>query len=197
MKKNIFSEEVRRAGEANAVARKRTLDCIKTIHTLGPQGTNLGAASEYWFERRGCHGDVILHNTVENAIEVMPVDPSHALMTCAVYPYLHNVVFGNLDRLQFVDTLLWVTDGMVLATRNAEPITTVATHPAPQCLVPDGFKKVITTSNAMAAHQCALGEVDGCITTRAAALDNGLRIIEDHGPIPMAYTLHGYVSYEQ
>lgn len=167
------------------------LNSVSVIHTLGPKGTNLAAAATEWFSRHNIKGDVELHETVEAAIERMPHANDHALLTCAVYPNLYNVVFHNLSRLKFVDSFIWPTFPMVLASRDGSRPTVVATHPAPQSLVPEGMKRIITTSNSQAAIDCANGEVDGCITTLAALEMNGLKIVENFGPVPMVFTLHG------
>ena len=164
---------------------------IRVIHTLGPVGTNLAAAAQEWFDRNRIHGDVELYQTVETAIEHMPRDSSHALLTCAVYPNLYNVVFKNLSRLQFVDSFIWPTFPMLLASRDGSRPTVVSTHPAPQSLIPEGMERVITTSNSQAAVDCATGKTDGCITTLSALELHGLKIVEDFGPVPMVFTLHG------
>lgn len=167
------------------------LNSISVIHTLGPKGTNLAAAAKEWFSRRNLKGDVQLHETVEAAIERMPHANAHALLTCAVYPNLYNVVFRNISRLKFVDSFIWPTFPMLLASRSGSRPTVVATHPAPQSLVPEGMKRIITTSNSQAAIDCANGAVDGCITTLAALEMHGLKVVENFGPIPMVFTLHG------
>lgn len=172
------------------------IDSIRVIHTLGPIGTNLAAAAKEWFLRNNIDGDVELHQTVESAIDLMPRDTAHALLTCAVYPNLYNVVFNNLSRLKFVDSFIWPTFPMLLASRDGRRPTVVATHPAPQSLVPEGMKRVLTTSNAQAAVDCATGKTDGCITTLSALEMHGLKIVEDFGPVPMVFTLHGQPEVE-
>lgn len=172
------------------------LNSIRVIHTLGPTGTNLAAAAREWFSRHGIDGDVRLYETVESAIDLMPRDPSHALLTCAVYPNLYNVVFNNLSRLKFVDSFIWSTFPMLLASRDGSRPTVVATHPAPQSLVPSDMERIITTSNSQAAVDCVSGKTDGCITTLAALEIHGLKIVEDFGPVPMVFTLHGQMGGE-
>lgn len=170
------------------------LHSIRYIHTLGPNGTNLAAAANEWFSRNNIEGEVKLYGTVEGAIELMPRHASHALLTCAVYPNLYNVVFNNLARLKFIDSFIWSTFPMLLASRDGNLPKTVATHPAPQSLVPEGMERVITTSNAQAAVDCATGKTDGCITTLAALKMHGLKVVEDFGPVPMVFTLHGQIE---
>lgn len=167
------------------------IESIRVIHTLGPTGTNLAAAAQEWFKRHKIDGGVELHQTVETAIDVMPRNEAHALLTCAVYPNLYNVVFNNLARLQFVDSFIWPTFPMLLASRDGTRPTVVSTHPAPQSLVPEGMTRVLTTSNSQAALDCASGKTDGCITTLSALEMHGLKIVEDFGPVPMVFTLHG------
>jgi hypothetical protein len=164
---------------------------IRTIHTLGPIGTNLNAAAKEWFSRNQVECDVRLHNTIESAIDNMPLDRVHALLTCAVYPNLYNVVFTNLSRLSFIDTFIWPTFPMLLASRDGSRPKLVATHPAPQSLVPSDMDRVLTTSNSQAALDCINGKVDGCITTMDALELYGLQIVENYGAVPMVFTLHG------
>ncbi|MFD1744675.1 hypothetical protein ACFSE1_04300 [Rhizobium helianthi] len=174
----------------------QVLDSIRVIHTLGPAGTNLAAAAAEWFSRNKIKGDIELYETVESAIDHMPRDHCHALLTCAVYPNLYNVVFNNLSRLKFIDSFIWSTFPMLLASRDGRPPRVVSTHPAPQSLVPQGMERVITTSNSQAAVDCASGKTDGCITTMAALEMHGLKIVENFGPVPMVFTLHGQVAAE-
>jgi hypothetical protein len=188
---NSFPMAIQEWGERYVARAKRQLDGITTIFTLGPAGTNLGAAATEWFRRRGIAGNVVLYRTVEEAVNSLPLDESYALLTCAVYPELHNVVFNNLGKLAFVDSFIWPTHPMLLASRTGQPPKTVSTHPAPQGLVPPSATKAISTSNSQAAKDCAEGKTDGCITTLEAARAYGLKILKDYGPVPMVYTLHG------
>jgi hypothetical protein len=163
---------------------------ITTLHTLGPTGTNLEAAAHAWFRQRDREGDVQLHDTLESALPGLPRDGYHALLACAVYPDLHYLVFGNLERLQMVDGFLMPTHNMVLASRGGGVPVSVATHPAPRSLVPRDARVSLVTSNARAAAVCRDGSVEGCITTLPAARAHGLRILHDFGPVPMVFTVH-------
>ncbi|MFD9795988.1 bacilysin biosynthesis protein BacA [Streptomyces sp. NPDC059070] len=167
---------------------------IRFLHTLGPTGTNLEAAAHEWFRRRGGEeeGQVVLHASLEYAMERVPRTGEHALVACAVYPELHSLVFGNLDVCRMVDCFLWPTHEMVLAVApgvGGEP-GTVATHPAPAGLVPPASERQIVTSNAQAAIDCADGKADGCVTTVVAARAHGLRVVRSFGEVPMVYTIH-------
>jgi prephenate dehydratase len=170
------------------------LDDITVIHTLGPTGTNLEMAAYHWFAQRGQEADVRLHATLESALPELTGDGHEGVLACAVYPYLHSLVFDNLDRLAMVDSFILPTYDMVFATRaDAVEIRAVVSHPAPQSLagmaVPDAVLTLVT-SNSEAARQCAGGLADGCITTSKAAADHGLTVVRSFGPVPMIYTLH-------
>ncbi|MFD9904366.1 bacilysin biosynthesis protein BacA [Streptomyces sp. NPDC059063] len=170
------------------------LGAIKYLHTLGPTGTNLEAAAHLWFQKPGrAHdGRVVLHTSLEYAMETVPRTGAHALLACAVYPDLHTLVFGNLDVCRMVDCFLWPTHEMVLAVApggSAEPAT-VATHPAPAGLVPPTGARQLVTSNAQAAIDCADGKAEGCVTTVVAARAHGLRTVRSFGEVPMVYTVH-------
>ncbi|MEE1930129.1 bacilysin biosynthesis protein BacA [Streptomyces sp. TRM 70351] len=165
-------------------------DGVRHLHTLGPQGTNLEAASHEWLRRRGVEGTVELHTSVEAALEAVPDDGRHALTVCAVYPALHTLVFGNLHRLHMVDSFVMPTHNMVLATAGTARPRTVASHPAPRGLVPDDAGTVEVLSNSRAAADCAQGLVEGCITTLVAAQRHGLRVLRDFGRVPMVFTIH-------
>jgi prephenate dehydratase len=166
------------------------LGCVRTIHTLGPAGTNCEAAARFWLAARGVSGQVVLHPTLEAGVEAMPRDEDQALLGCAVYPDLHTLVFSNLDRLAIADAFVMPTHEMVLASRDGDWPSVVATHPAPQGLVPDELDRRFVDSNARAAIECAEGRVDGCITTSVAAELWGLRVVRSSGPVPMAFTIH-------
>lgn len=165
-------------------------ESITTIHTLGPTGTNCEAAARNWFVRKARTGRVVLHDTLEIAAEEMDNTPSHALLSCIVYPKLHTLVFSNLDSLQFVDLFLMPTFNMILASRDGSMPDHVSTHPAPQGLVPKHAVRRIVNSNARAASDCALGITDGCITTQPAAEAAGLICVSDFGRVPMGFALH-------
>lgn len=170
-----------------------TVDLSKVVvlHTLGPTGTNCEAAAHAWFKRRGSVGSVYLHSTLEQAVENMPEDDTHALLGCVVYPDLHTLVFSNLGRLSLADSFIFPTFNMLLAQRpGVASLRSVATHPAPRHLVPAGLDVSLVNSNAQAALDCANGIVDACITTLPAAQRNGLQIVNDHGPVPMGFTIH-------
>jgi hypothetical protein len=165
-------------------------DHVRYLHTLGPHGTNLEAASHEWLRRRGIEGTVRLHASIEAALEAVPADGQHALTACAVYPALHTLVFGNLHRLRMVDSFVMPTHNMVLASTGTPVPATVASHPAPRGLVPDTAEVHEVLSNSQAAIDCAAGKVEGCITTIVAAERHGLRVLRDFGPVPMVFTVH-------
>lgn len=169
-------------------------EAITTLHTLGPEGTNCEAAAHYYFRKQGVKGCVLLHETLEAAVASMPDDSSHAVLGCAVYPHLHTLVFSNLDRLSLADCFIFPTFNMVLAARKGAVIRSVATHPAPKHLVPQGLTVKLVNSNAQAALDCAAGHADACITTLPAAKRCGLAVLDDHGPVSMSFTLHANKS---
>jgi hypothetical protein len=171
------------------------LDRITELHTLGPAGTNCEAAAHHWFALQGRPGRVVLHETLERGLVEMAGLPGAALLGCAVYPELHTLVFSHLDRLALADSFLMPTFEMVLAARapGARPAT-VATHPAPQGLVPEAAAKTLVDSNAAAAIACAEGRVEGCITTLKAAEAHGLSVLWSAGPVPMVFTIHAPIG---
>jgi hypothetical protein len=172
------------------VDERRAILGIRHLHTLGPTGTNLEAAAHDWRGRHAVNGDVTLHKSLEDALEAVPETGEHALIACAVYPYLHTLVFGNLHRLHMVDSFVMPTHNMVLASAGTDRLATVATHPAPQGLVPSTAERQLTLSNSQAALDCVEGRADGCVTTIVAAQRHDLRILQDFGPVPMVFTVH-------
>ncbi|MGM1062239.1 hypothetical protein [Saccharothrix sp. Mg75] len=173
-----------------ATTTENALTRITEVHTLGPAGTNCEQAARVWLANRGVEGEVRLHRTLETAVEEMSYDGTHALLGCVVYPDLHTLVFSNLHRLVLADMFIMPTFNMLLAAREQREPATVSTHPAPQHLVPEGMTRVITTSNAQAASDCANGLTDGCITTLPAAREHDLVVLRDYGPVPMGFTIH-------
>jgi prephenate dehydratase len=174
-----------RAGNGGGLAR------ISRIHTLGPSGTNLEKAAHHWFAGRSAVGSVVLHAEVEDGLDAMRFDGTEAILACAVYPRLHDLVFHNLHRLEMVDSFLLDTYEMVLASRDTQsPVNTVVSHPAPSCLVAGRGDLSLTSSNSRAAALCAAGEYDACVTTAPAARNEGLHVVEDFGAVPMVFTLH-------
>lgn len=166
---------------------------IREIHTLGPSGTNCEMAASTWLADRRIDGEVVLYRTLEEALATMPRTPHAALLGCVVYPDLHKIVFGNLDRLYLADQFIVDTFPMVLAAptgRALDELTTVGSHPAPSGLVRPEHTVVLKDSNAQAAKDCSTGDVDACITTSRAAQAHGLSVVTDFGPVPMGFTIH-------
>ncbi|MEW1699259.1 bacilysin biosynthesis protein BacA [Streptomyces sp. NPDC093249] len=171
--------------------RGATLPAVTTIHTLGPSGTNLEKAAHHWFAERGVSGKVLLHAEVEDGLDVMGFDGTEAILACAVYPRLHDLVFQNLHRLEMADSFLLDTHDMVLAGRaDGTGVRTIVSHPAPSCLVEGRGAVSLASSNSRAAALCAAGEFDACVTTGPSARAEGLRVLENFGPVPMVFTLH-------
>jgi hypothetical protein len=167
-----------------------TLSAVKTVHTLGPSGTNCEEAAKHWFRMRGIDGEVVLHPTLETALESVTQRDDAALLGCVVYPELHTLVFSNLHRLELEDQFIMPTLNMVLASLTGATPTTVSTHPAPRQLVPAGADVRIVDSNAQAALDCANGVTEGCITTIRAAERARLTVLKDFGAVPMGFTIH-------
>ena len=171
---------------------RHPLDRIAVIHTLGPKHTNCEQAATEWFNRRHRYGRVELHSTLEEAVSTIRGRSDAALLGCVVYPDLHKIVFKNLDWLTLADVFIMPTFHMVLAARaEAEAINSAASHPAPSGLIPDHVPtRCLVNSNAEAALVCAAGQVDACITTLPAAVQNSLTVVRDFGPVPMGFTIH-------
>ncbi|MEU8626001.1 bacilysin biosynthesis protein BacA [Streptomyces sp. NPDC048669] len=171
--------------------REPALSGVTVIHTLGPTGTNLEKAAHHWLAERGVAGKVVLHTEVEDGLDAMAFDGTEAILACAVYPRLHDLVFRNLHRLEMADSFILDTHDMVLAGRpDHAAMATIVSHPAPSSLVAELGDVTLTSSNSLAAAQCAAGQYDACVTTRPAAAARGLRLIKNFGPVPMIFTLH-------
>ncbi|GAA3006580.1 prephenate decarboxylase [Streptomyces drozdowiczii] len=171
--------------------REDSLSRVTVIHTLGPSGTNLEKAAHHWLTRRGTTGKVVLHAEVEDGLDAMAFDSTEAILACAVYPRLHDLVFQNLHRLEMADSFILDTHDMVLAGRpDHASLSTIVSHPAPSSLVAERGEVTLTSSNSRAAALCAAGQFDACVTTGPAAAAEGLRLIENFGPVPMIFTLH-------
>ncbi|WP_433353090.1 hypothetical protein ACQPYV_21740 [Micromonospora saelicesensis] len=178
-------------GRSTAGSGTTALPHVTTIHTLGPTGTNLEKAAHRWFADRQRPGQVILHAEVEDGLDAMTFDGTEAILACAVYPRLHDLVFGNLHRLTMADSFILDTYDMVLAARpGQESVSTIVTHPAPSCLVTNRGTISYASSNSVAAAVCAAGDYDACVTTDRAARAEGLLTLENFGPVPMVFTLH-------
>ncbi|KLJ04931.1 bacilysin biosynthesis protein BacA [Streptomyces albidoflavus] len=171
--------------------RETALSRVTVIHTLGPSGTNLEKAAHHWLAARGTAGKVVLHAEVEDSLGTMAFDGTEAVLACAVYPRLHDLVFQNLHRLEMADSFILDTHDMVLAGRpDHAALATIVSHPAPSSLVAQRGEITLTSSNSRAAALCAAGRYDACVTTGPAAAASGLRLIENFGPVPMIFTLH-------
>ncbi|RTQ03058.1 hypothetical protein EKN38_06150 [Enterobacter sp. WCHEn045836] len=174
-----------------------------TVHTLGPAGTNCEKAAHLWLKNNGHHGEVKLHQTLEDAAQYMRnTNGADILLGCIVYPHLHHLVFKNLSYLKLIDCFVMNTHNMVFAGKNLDPgeIKTVGSHPAPQDLIHQvpGISKQLSiklfNSNSEAARQCAANAVDACISTDISARSSGLTILTDFGPVPMGFSIHAKIG---
>ena len=168
----------------------------KTIHTLGPQGTNCQKAAKFWLKKNNMKGDIILHDTLENAVKEVKNKPkNNVILSCVVYPKLHNIVFTNKDWLKLSECFICKTYDMVFAKGKSNKIYTAALHPAVDDLIKkdESIKKIYVDSNSKAAQCCSRGEVDSCITTMFSAKKMNLNIINSFGTINMGFAIHSKV----
>ncbi|MED3729307.1 hypothetical protein ACT6P6_16280 [Priestia endophytica] len=167
---------------------------VKVVHTLGPAGTNCEKAGLLWLEKQKIKGEVVLHKTLEEALPYVKETENSILIGCAVYPYLHDIVFKNLSNLELIDSFIMPTYNMVLAAKEEVDFskdTIIASHPAPANLAQAFSSNIrLVDSNAQAALDCSLGIVDSCITTIKAAEQHNLFIVKDFGEVPMCFTVH-------
>lgn len=167
------------------------LPAVASLHTLGPAGTNCERAAFEWFAGQRRVGTVVLHDTLEAAAAAVASTPGAALMVPVAYPELHRLVYAHLETLELAASHITMTHNMVLARRpGTEALRTVATHPAPDQLVPAGCQILTAASTSKAATDCAAGLADACITTLPAMESSGLQLIHDFGPVAMAFTIH-------
>lgn len=172
--------------------------CAKTnvtkIHTLGPKGTNCELAAHQWCELNNVNPEIVLHSTLEDAVDIANFEDQEALLACIVYPNLHHLVFSNLDKMRLLDCFVMPTYNMVLASLNTKKPKRIASHPAPISLLNNldwtVHPHIYSTSNTQAAISCKEYEVDGCITTLKSAHDFGLKVIRDFGPVDMGFSIH-------
>jgi len=152
----------------------------------------LEAAAKWWRDSKSASdAEIILHETLEAAVEEMTMDGTEVLLGCIVYPALHTLVFGNMNNLEIAECFVFPTHPMVLASRTGVFPRSVATHPAPVLLVPEEIKeRIMVNSNSAAALACARGTVDGCITTIVSAERHDLKIVKDYGSIQMGFSVH-------
>lgn len=167
---------------------------IKSVHTLGPTNTNCEKAALSWITKNELDAEVFLYDTLEIAAEKMTNFDDAVLLSCIVYPKLHELVFQNLHNMQLVDCFIEPTYNMVLAQRKkGNQVTRIFSHPAPIALLEQTpYSREIVefvNSNAAAANSC-LGETDACITTIIAANENNLHLVKDFGPVPMGFAIH-------
>ena len=189
---NTCGRRNRRAVDSSgAHAGRSAIRHVRSLHTLGPEGTNCALAARRWFKGQGRDGEVVLYPTFEDAARGALATVGGALVAAAAYPELNTLIYSHLDGLFVADSMVMATHRMVLARRpgTGQPVT-VASHPAPVALLDDGMVVALVASNSQAAIECAGGRVDACITTDAAMELHGLELVRDFGPVAMAFTVH-------
>ncbi|MFA5878053.1 MAG: hypothetical protein WC845_01675 [Candidatus Staskawiczbacteria bacterium] len=168
----------------SAIVRKVICFC------LGPEGTNISQAAKKWLHRMCITGksEIILGDTPEiclaKAREINEPGVVAVFWTCAVYSQESQFFFGNPDVLPFVFQEAMPLDEMQLATNSLDFYRRcaqsfcdadipagwrIASHPSPQHLVKCLNRRIVlVNSNAVAARECSLGNVELCITTEQA-----------------------------
>lgn len=165
------------------------------IHTLGPTGTNCHKAAVHWLKLNYLQSsEVVLHKTLEEAVDTILSLDTGLLLSCIVYPDLHKIVFGNLSRMRISDCFVMPTHNMVIAHplgRRLAKGASIASHAAPAHLAQAlGYVVVDSTSNTQAADDCASGKAEGCVTTYAKAVEQGFDVAIELGEIPMGFAIH-------
>jgi hypothetical protein len=161
------------------------------IYTLGPENTNCELAAKTWRRQNCGDAEIVLCPSLENGVERLFDDQGDAvLISCVVYPKLHELVFHNTDRLRFSDFFLMNTMDMVLACNPEVNDGLLATHPAPESLGPQELKRIFANSNAEAAIFCRNGKAGHCITTITACEKQQLTLVKNYGEIPMGFAVH-------
>ena len=165
-----------------------------TVHTLGPANTNCEAAGKHYLKINNIVGEIVLHQTLEEAVDIVTNDADTVLLTCIVYPKLNKLVFDNLDKLKLVDSFIFNTFEMVLsANKNTDiqSINSIISHPAPTPLINTLGKEItLANSNSEAAKYCYDGKFDACITTMPASNFYNLTVIKNFGEVPMGFAIH-------
>jgi hypothetical protein len=175
-------------------SRQPPMRAIRTIHTLGPAGTNCEAAARHWLSKRAIAGRVRLHITMDAAAEAMMEDGAAALLSDVAYRDLHSLIYGNVDQFRLVDIFLMPTDDVVLASATGREPIICSTHPTMQGLIPPRIARHYAASSVQAARDCASGITDGCLTTPHAADRAGLKIIRSYRDVVMGFTIHAPLS---
>jgi len=165
-----------------------------TIHTLGPDKTNCQAAANHYLNSNEINGNIKLYDTLEEATKELVAGENNYLLSCIAYPDLHRLVFKNLSTMRLVDSFIFNTIPMVLASQNKKQKLkkSIITHPAPIDLIDINEYEIIefANSNSDAAVKCSKGDFHYCITTLTAAEKFNLKIIKNFGQIPMGFALH-------
>lgn len=167
---------------------------VSEIHTLGPIGTNCERAALVWATRSCPQASVHLHDTMEAAADWVTSRQGAVLLSVVAYPNLHLIIYSHIEELQLIDVFIMNTDEMVLASATGDTPVLCSAHPATDKLIPIGIERKFVSSNATAAAECANGSTDGCLTIICMAQKYGLKVIQNFGPVPMGFTIHGPVE---
>jgi hypothetical protein len=174
----------------------RKFSWVRQIHTLGPNGTNCELAALHWRDDKMCVDTTIfLHDSFELAAEAVAVRNDSVLLGVAAYPQLHSIIYSNLKNFQIIDVFICRTEEMILASNDGYMPSLCATHPAPERLLPSVIERKYVSNNVAAAQECASGNTDGCLTTLRAAKKYNLKIVNNFGQVPMAFTVHGSIQH--
>ena len=182
--------------------------CLRTVFTLGPQGTSSHVVAKDLAAGYVRPFRVELCETYEEACNRALESPRQAVIVANAYSQINH--FYISDNLLPIGAFFRTTPSYGIAVRaeqsNIEDLErtrlTVASHPAPRHLLwqlmPDkAFTVTETSSTSNAARLVAAGDVDACITNVEASQAYGLRVVSDLVPIRMLWTLFGPTRFFQ
>ncbi|OIO49493.1 MAG: hypothetical protein CO042_00085 [Parcubacteria group bacterium CG_4_9_14_0_2_um_filter_41_8] len=194
--------------DRDIIATMQSCDIQKIlIYALGPEGTNISQAAAQWINRAGVRdkSEIILCETPEHSLEMASaVNEKGAIGlfgTCAVYFALNKLFFENPGCLPFFVEEVMYLDEMQLAARydvhadlglgiadGTACSWVVASHPSPAPLVRNlGCEVKLVNSNAQAADDVAVGNVQLCITTESARKSRRLIKLHSFGSPAMVF----------
>lgn len=176
---------------------------MKTIYTLGPDGTSSVAAAEH-YRRSGFgmqYGSIAMHETYSAAHESLldSGDLASCLLVANAFPEI-NVYYMD-QRMQVMDVFRHLTPRYGVASKSGdgsreelELVAHPATVPLVENLIPPGCQLAgmyFANSTAAAAKAVAEGKFNAAITTELAASNHGLKFIGPTLVFEMVWTVFG------
>ena len=171
-------------------------DKMKSIATLGPEGTCSEVAARCYIEQNNLHGYKLnLYSSFELAIDTLLKSNANLVVIPSAYSSLSEILFSNYYKIEIIDAFMLKTPDLVIATTRKDKLPrklSISSHSSPAWLVKNHYpeaKIIRAKSNSDAAQLVLQDKSDACLTTIICAEKNSLNVLHNYKGINMSWNV--------